>query len=105
MGCCGGDMVAERSVENASELARSSTNAELLSYGHKQDDGLVSYVFSCPNIHCGSCIAVVEKELSRIEKVRSVRVNLTLKRITVIADPGSGTRWTSQQFWQISAIR
>ena len=59
----------------------------LLSYGHKQDDGLVSYVFSCPNIHCGSCIAVVEKELARIEKVRSVRVNLTLKRITVIADP------------------
>lgn len=40
-------------------------------------------VLAVPTIHCGGCVARIEKGISRIEGVKSVRVNLTTKRMTV----------------------
>ncbi len=46
-------------------------------------------VLSLPAIYCASCIAGVEAGLSRQPGVRQARVNLTLKRATIEADPGT----------------
>ncbi|SEP10716.1 Cu2+-exporting ATPase [Salinihabitans flavidus] len=42
---------------------------------------------SVPGVHCGACIGAVERALSAHPGVRSARVNLTLKRASVEADP------------------
>ncbi len=42
---------------------------------------------SLPTIHCAGCITTVEKGLSAHPGVHSARVNLTLKRASVEADP------------------
>ncbi len=44
-------------------------------------------VLSLPTIHCQVCIAKVEKALTAAPGVQSARVNLTLKRVMVEADP------------------
>lgn len=41
---------------------------------------------SVPGVHCGACIATVERALQAEEGVHSARVNLTLKRASVEAD-------------------
>lgn len=46
-------------------------------------------ILSLPGIHCAACIAGVEAGLSRQPGVRQARVNLTLKRATIDADPGT----------------
>ncbi len=42
---------------------------------------------SVPAVHCAACISTVEKALAAMPGVRSARVNLTLKRAQVEADP------------------
>lgn len=44
-------------------------------------------MLSLPTIHCAACISAVERELNADPKVRSARVNLTLKRVSVEAEP------------------
>lgn len=44
-------------------------------------------MLSLPQIYCAACISGVERGLSAQPGVRSARVNLTLKRATVEADP------------------
>ncbi|CUH83540.1 heavy metal translocating P-type ATPase [Thalassovita mediterranea] len=42
---------------------------------------------SVPAVHCAACITTVEKALAAVPGVREARVNLTLKRALVEADP------------------
>ncbi|QDI76843.1 MULTISPECIES: heavy metal translocating P-type ATPase [Leisingera] len=42
---------------------------------------------SLPGIHCQACISAVERELNAEPGIRSARVNLTLKRALIEADP------------------
>ncbi|MGH1464431.1 MAG: heavy metal translocating P-type ATPase [Cognatishimia sp.] len=42
---------------------------------------------SLPGIHCALCISTVERALNAHKGVRSARVNLTLKRVTIEAAP------------------
>lgn len=42
---------------------------------------------SLPTIHCQACISAVERGLSQVPGVRDARVNLTLKRALIEADP------------------
>jgi len=44
-------------------------------------------MLSLPTAHCAACIVGVEGSLNQLEGVRSARVNLTLKRATIEADP------------------
>ncbi len=44
-------------------------------------------ILSLPQIYCAACISGVEAGLSRQPGVRQARVNLTLKRVTIEADP------------------
>ena len=46
-----------------------------------------------PGIHCGGCIAGVERTLRAIPGVRDARVNLTRKRVTVSAATPEPTLW------------
>ncbi|MEM9318874.1 MAG: heavy metal translocating P-type ATPase [Pseudomonadota bacterium] len=45
-------------------------------------------VLALPGIHCGGCIASVERILAALPGVRDARVNLTLKRVAIDAAPG-----------------
>lgn len=44
-------------------------------------------MLSIPTAHCAACISTVESGLAAQPGVRSVRVNLTMKRVSVEADP------------------
>ena len=44
-------------------------------------------ILSLPTAHCAACISDVERTLDRLPGVRSSRVNLTLKRVSVAAAP------------------
>ena len=45
-------------------------------------------MLSLPTAHCAVCISDVERELHKQPGVKSARVNLTLKRVSVDAEPG-----------------
>lgn len=80
MGCCGGDIVSDVVTAQMSDTAKAD---ELRAFGKTLEDGKNLFVFSSPSIRCGSCIAILESELSKLENVTDVRVNLTLKRVKV----------------------
>lgn len=44
-------------------------------------------MLSLPSAHCAACISTVEQAVGRAPGVRSARVNLTLRRLSVDADP------------------
>jgi len=50
-------------------------------------DGPARLQLSLPGIHCAGCISGVERALRGVAGVRSARVNLTLKRASVEAEP------------------
>ncbi|MCU0906765.1 MAG: cadmium-translocating P-type ATPase [Rhodobacteraceae bacterium] len=45
-------------------------------------------LLSVPGVHCAACISTLEHGLARVPGVRSARLNLTLRRLSVQADPG-----------------
>ncbi|MFN7598641.1 MAG: cation transporter, partial [Cereibacter sp.] len=44
-------------------------------------------MLSLPGVHCAACISTVENGLASLPGVRSARVNLTLRRVSVDAEP------------------
>ncbi|NDW04790.1 heavy metal translocating P-type ATPase [Jiella pacifica] len=68
---------------------------ELKHAGRLGVDGTVTYVFSVPAIHCGACIAAIEDALRPLPGVVSARVNLTLRRLTVILAPENAPSGTT----------
>ena len=45
-------------------------------------------MLSLPNVHCAACIGAIEAGLQAVPGVQSARVNLTLKRASIAAEPG-----------------
>jgi Cu2+-exporting ATPase len=85
MGCCGGDISVDSAVAQTGirDFARVE---ELQRAGHMEADGAVRYVLSVPGIHCGGCISAIERCFDGQDGVVSARVNLSLKRLTIILD-------------------
>ncbi len=44
-------------------------------------------VLSLPGVHCAACISSIEGDLAKMPGIRDARVNLTLKRVSIAADP------------------
>ncbi len=77
--------VALRSHTSACPACDAVPAAEALAEREVQQD--VRIALSLPMVHCAACIRTVEGALTRYPGVKSARVNLTLKRATVEAEP------------------
>ncbi|MCB1421784.1 MAG: cadmium-translocating P-type ATPase [Nitratireductor sp.] len=86
MTCCGGNVAPEQVAGTSRELSRIARAEELSRRGVVQADGSVHFTLSSPSIHCGGCISIIERNLAKVPGVREVRVNLTLKRISVLLE-------------------
>ena len=83
MSCCAAG------TESASELdaLRSALPVadELALASRSIGDGLRQCDLIVPGVHCGACIALLEKELPKVEGVERARVNLSTRWIAVVA--------------------
>ncbi len=61
--------------------------AEELAARAKAAEGPANLQIALPTIHCAACISTVERGLAGTPGVRSARVNLTLKRVSIEAEP------------------
>ena len=93
MTCCSPSLELARSEERAT--GADLRGEELKHAGRLGVDGTVTYVFSVPAIHCGACIAAVEDALRPLPGVVSARVNLTLRRVTVVLAPENASSGTT----------
>ncbi|MFT4150196.1 MAG: heavy metal translocating P-type ATPase [Paracoccaceae bacterium] len=75
----------ERASLSACPACVAAPSAERLAQAAVRDARLV---LSLPTAHCAACISTVENRLADWPGVRSARVNLTMKRVSVDADPG-----------------
>ena len=62
----------------------------LLASAYKIDEELFQSDFIVPNMHCISCIRTLEGVVGKLPFVKTVRANLSLKKITVIWRAGTG---------------
>lgn len=83
MSCCAGDIAEELGTQDYRETSR---REEYLHSGHELANGDTKYVFSVANVHCGSCINIIEKQLKKQRGINSARVNLTLKQLDLEID-------------------
>ncbi|MEO9459535.1 MAG: heavy metal translocating P-type ATPase [Lentilitoribacter sp.] len=83
MSCCAGDIAEELGSQDYRETSR---REEYLHSGHELKSGNTKYVFSVANVHCGSCINIIEKQLRKQTGITSARVNLTLKQLDLEVD-------------------
>jgi P-type Cu2+ transporter len=61
--------------------------AEELAARARAAEGPANVQIALPGIHCAACISTVERGLAGAPGVRSARVNLTLKRVSIEAEP------------------
>lgn len=86
MSCCGGQILTD--VPDGSDRVAGDRvrDEELKASATLLPDGRYMYIFTIVDMHCGSCISMIEKHLSKLKGVSDVRVNLTLKRLTFSLD-------------------
>ena len=76
---------AMRPQASACPACSAAPAAEALA--EQAEDKETRLALSVPTVHCAACISAIERELSKTPGVQSARVNLTLKRASVEADP------------------
>ncbi len=75
----------ERAPVSACPACAAAPSAERIAAMRAERDGRI--MLSLPLAHCAACIQTVEGALSAVPGVRSARVNLTRKRVSVEAGP------------------
>jgi len=71
---------------SACPACAAAPSAERIAALRAEGDGRI--MLSLPLAHCAVCISTVEDALSAVPGVRSARVNLTLKRVSIAVAPG-----------------
>lgn len=86
MSCCAGPILVDlaQSRQTASRIA---LGEELQRSATRLQNGFDAITLSVPTIHCGNCIATIERDIAKLQGVASVRANLTLRRVAVTVDP------------------
>ena len=85
MTCCAGPIVVDYAISRQSS-DRMALLEELRVNARKLADGNASILLSTPAIHCGNCIAAIERQVKRLPGVQDVRANLSFKRVSVTFD-------------------
>ena len=85
MSCCTSHGFAEVATDKALGPSRLLIE-ELKSGARSLPDGSVNYMLSVPVIHCGNCIATIERVLVDMPGVKSARANLSLRQVSVTLD-------------------
>ncbi len=67
------EMSAASDRQRVADLQRSSKMLQ---------NGDVLYTLSVPGIHCGQCVSAIERKLSAVPGITSVRANLSFKRVS-----------------------
>ena len=84
MSCCAAG------TESAAELEALKSQApspeEMWLSSRALSDGLRQVDLIVPGVHCGACIALLEKELPKTPGVDHARVNLSTRRVSVVFD-------------------
>ncbi len=91
MSCCAGPIVADVSKTQALDARQITLIEDLRSNARTLPDGKVNYLLSTPAIHCGNCIATIERKLSPLPGVESVRANLSLKRVSLTLEDSAAS--------------
>ena len=90
MSCCA------PGTESAAELDRIAAEgpgaAEMRLTSRALGNGLYQCDLIVPGVHCGACIALLEKELPAIEGIERARVNLSTRRVAVTWHEEAGER-------------
>lgn len=76
-------MAVDRALEQPGNDARRVE--EILRSAEIDRDGSLRYTLSVPAIHCGQCIQVIERALNGLDGITQARVNMTLKRVSVVS--------------------
>lgn len=89
MSCCAAG------TESAAELealkAQGPSAEEMWLASRPLGNGLRQCDLIVPGVHCGACIALLEKELPKLPGVDHARVNLSTRRVAVVfSDAGAG---------------
>jgi P-type Cu2+ transporter len=85
MTCCAGPIVVDYAISHQSS-DRIALLEELRANARKLADGNASILLSTPAIHCGNCIAAIERQVKKLPGVQDVRANLSFKRVSVTFD-------------------
>ncbi|MBU4528428.1 MAG: cadmium-translocating P-type ATPase [Hoeflea sp.] len=88
MSCCAAG------TESAAELealkSEGPSAEEMWLSSRPLGDGLRQVDLIVPGVHCGACIALLEKELPRTQGVDHARVNLSTRRVSVVFREADG---------------
>jgi P-type Cu2+ transporter len=85
MSCCVGPIVAEFALANQGSHRIALLEEFQLSV-RKLVNGNSGLLLSTPSIHCGNCISTIESHIGKLAGIKSVRANLSLKRVSVEFD-------------------